>query len=60
LFEPFYRVDKSRARDAGHLGLGLALVDGHLRVLHGTCSVRSEIGRGTTFTVRLPYQACAV
>ena len=60
LFEPFYRADKSRARDAGHLGLGLALVDGHLRALGGTCAVRSEIGRGTTFTVRLPYQACAV
>src|SRR5205085_664195 len=33
LFEPFYRVDKSRGRDAGHLGLGLSLVESHVRAM---------------------------
>lgn len=57
LFEPFYRADKSRSRDAGHLGLGLALVHAHLQALGGKCTVSSQLGKGTTFEVQLPYQA---
>jgi signal transduction histidine kinase len=54
LFEPFYRVDKSRGRDAGHLGLGLSLVQAHVAAMAGTCDAESAIGVGTTFCVHLP------
>jgi signal transduction histidine kinase len=54
LFEPFYRVDKSRSRDAGHLGLGLSLVQAHVRAMAGTCDAQSTVGVGTTFRIHLP------
>jgi signal transduction histidine kinase len=53
LFEPFYRADAAH-RASAHLGLGLYLVRTHTRVLGGSCDVRSEVGRGATFEVRLP------
>ncbi len=54
LFEPFYRVDKARGHDAGHLGLGLSLVQAHVRAMDGLCRVESEPGVGTTFYLHLP------
>lgn len=56
LFEPFYRVDKSRSHEAGHMGLGLALVRAHLQALGGAIQVESEVGRGTTFHLLLPMK----
>ena len=54
LFERFYRVDTSRSRSIGGTGLGLAIVK-HLTALYGgDIRVESEVGKGTTFTVRLP------
>lgn len=54
LFERFYRVDASRSRAIGGTGLGLSIVK-HLAVLYGgEISVESTVGKGTTFTVRLP------
>lgn len=54
IFERFYRTDKSRARETGGTGIGLALVRQIATLHHGTVSVESRIGQGTTFTVRLP------
>lgn len=54
IFQPFFRVDKSRSRQMGGVGLGLALVH-EIAVLHGG-SVRAEPGNksGTVFVVTLP------
>jgi two-component system phosphate regulon sensor histidine kinase PhoR len=51
IFERFYRVDKSRARESGPggTGLGLAIVKHIIEAHHQTIHVRSAIGEGTTF-----------
>jgi two-component system phosphate regulon sensor histidine kinase PhoR len=54
VFERFYRVDKARARELGGTGLGLSIVKHLAQEMRGTVGVRSTVGRGTTFTVRLP------
>ena len=54
IFERFYRVDRARSRDSGGTGLGLALVKHVIERSGGTVSVESEVGKGTTFTIRLP------
>ena len=54
IFERFYRVDPARSRITGGTGLGLAIVK-HVSQNHGgECTVWSEVGVGSTFTVRLP------
>ena len=51
--EAFYRVDKSRARRQGGVGLGLALCSEIVRIHDGSISFDSAEGRGTTVTVEL-------
>ena len=54
LFERFYRVDKARSRTLGGTGLGLAIVK-HIAEAHGgSVSVKSTVGAGSVFTLRLP------
>jgi two-component system phosphate regulon sensor histidine kinase PhoR len=54
IFQRFYRVDPSRAKTVPGTGLGLAIVK-HLLILHGgKVCVDSEVGKGSTFTVKLP------
>ena len=51
VFEPFFRVDKSRSRALGGVGLGLALVHEIVRVHDGNITVRSNPSGGTVFEV---------
>jgi signal transduction histidine kinase len=54
IFDRFYRVDAGRSRDSGGSGLGLNIVKWAVEAHGGTIDVTSEVGKGTTFTVRLP------
>lgn len=53
LFDRFYRADSGTARDSGGTGLGLPIVKEIATAHHGTISVESEVGRGSTFTLTL-------
>jgi signal transduction histidine kinase len=54
IFESFTQVDGSAARQYQGTGLGLAICQQVTELLGGTIAVRSELGKGSTFTVRLP------
>lgn len=54
IFERFYRVDKARSREMGGTGLGLSIVKHLAQVFLGSVGISSQIGKGSTFTVRLP------
>jgi signal transduction histidine kinase len=55
IFEPFMQVHKTSTENSrGGIGLGLSIVRKHLEQIGGTISVKSEIGKGSTFRVVLP------
>lgn len=54
IFEPFFRLDKSRSRELGCVGLGLALVREIVRVHNGSILVKNNANSGTTFEVIFP------
>ncbi|MCL2084072.1 MAG: HAMP domain-containing histidine kinase [Oscillospiraceae bacterium] len=54
LFERFYRVDKARARLAGGAGLGLSIVRDIVERYDGSITIKSEIDKGSRFTVMFP------
>jgi two-component system phosphate regulon sensor histidine kinase PhoR len=55
LFERFYRVDKARSRVKGGTGLGLAIVKHIVMSFKGTIEVKSELGKGSKFVIKVPY-----
>jgi two-component system phosphate regulon sensor histidine kinase PhoR len=57
LFERFYRVDKARSRELGGTGLGLSIVKHLCQAMGGSVAVKSELGKGSTFSVQLPLAA---
>ncbi|MFF0591379.1 ATP-binding protein [Streptomyces sp. NPDC003781] len=54
VFERFWRAEASRSRAYGGSGLGLAIVEAIVHAHHGRVDVESEVGAGTTVTIRLP------
>ncbi|MGV0029365.1 two-component system sensor histidine kinase RppB [Phormidesmis priestleyi] len=54
LFDRFYRVNRDRSRQTGGAGLGLAIASAIAQAHHGEITIKSELGKGSTFTVRLP------
>ena len=60
IFERFYRVDAGRSRSQGGTGLGLSIVKHIVAVHGGVVSVKSVIGKGSTFTIELPRSMLAL
>jgi signal transduction histidine kinase len=59
LFQPFTQADASTTRQYGGAGLGLAITKRFCRMMGGDITVDSEVGKGSTFTIRLPTQVTA-
>ena len=55
LFERFHRIEGSKARTHEGSGIGLALVQELVRMHHGEIAATSELGRGTTFSIAIPF-----
>lgn len=54
IFKPFNQVDNSSTRKYGGTGLGLTICKHYCEMMNGTIEVQSELGKGSTFTVKIP------
>lgn len=54
IFDRFYRVDKARSRETGGTGLGLPIAKEITDAHHGELKATSQVGKGTTFTLKIP------
>lgn len=54
IFDRFYRVDQARSRENGSSGIGLSIANWIVQVHKGKIAVKSEEGKGTTFSIYLP------
>mgnify|MGYP000026157117 FL=1 len=59
IFERFYRVDRSRSRDTGGTGLGMAIVKHVISRHHGELKIESTLGVGSEFSLSFPHQRIA-
>jgi two-component system sensor histidine kinase SenX3 len=59
IFERFYRADPSRSRDTGGTGLGLSIVKHVAKIHRGEIKLFSQVGVGSTFTLRIPLATAA-
>ncbi len=55
IFQTFYQVDQSSTREFGGAGLGLAIVKNFVEAHGGRVTVESEMGKGSRFTLALPF-----
>lgn len=60
VFDRFYRVDKARSREQGGTGLGLAIAKEIIKLHKGFIWAKSDYGKGSTFTIVLPYEKDAI
>ncbi|MCX7830640.1 MAG: ATP-binding protein, partial [Acidobacteria bacterium] len=56
IFERFFRIDEHRSKNSGGTGLGLAIVKHSVKLLNGEIDLKSEIGRGSKFTIKIPKE----
>ncbi|GFE68974.1 two-component sensor histidine kinase [Chroococcus sp. FPU101] len=54
VFDRFYRVNNDRSRQTGNAGLGLSIARAIVETYGGSIRVKSEVGKGSTFTIQLP------
>ncbi|MEH2022707.1 two-component system sensor histidine kinase RppB [Nostoc sp.] len=60
IFDRFYRVNRDRSRKSGGSGLGLAIAQAIIHTHQGSLKVQSQLGKGSTFTIQLPFDVTPI